>query len=182
MKIRFGFISNSSSSSFIVAFDSIPKNMKEYKKIFLYFERAKIIRNLIEKQEIRILTPSNTSLINDIKYECSCGWLDIFNYRLDTIDKEEREFLDKWNIKYRKRDSQTVENITEYNNKLDYFSKKREFLKKLLVEEESNQFIINNENKLIYFFEFSDDRGSIECDLEHGNVFQYLNNIKISKH
>jgi len=173
MKIRQGFVSNSSSSSFIVAFDSAPKTAEDVKhQMFgndenFYFD----------------------SLDGNYNYIVAhCPTIDIAEDVFGQIGKQEtpskEDLLDAIS-------SGTVEGEPKYDFNRAYNQEKKEFNSeyqekydkkcKLFYENLLNGFISESKNKPIYVFNYSDHSawGSM---MEHDGIFDNLNYIRVSQH
>lgn len=179
MKKRTGFVSNSSSSSFIVKFPRIPSSAKEVKKIvfgddeFIYspwgdekFETSKaaqIIFNDIKAQKK-----------NDIKrakeLASQIHGKDAPKYEDFIIPGTNRE---DWNA-YNKACDEYGERKLE-----EFFSVKRIRRAKIKKIEGHD---VTNEGEIFFIFEFSDNNGAFEAVLEHANIFRRLEHIYINQH
>jgi len=188
MKIRKGFVSNSSSSSFLVAFSKIPKTVDKM-RILLFGE----------KEEIRMYDYSMTTqeiakrVFNDLKSgsplseaeimeELSCGYLgdewspDWRSKRADAVEKEFRQ----------KFPGQEVRKDPEWSSRWrealdDDFAERRALIDELTKkfwETEKGRF----DGKQVYRFHYSDNEGDRESLMEHGGIFDALLYIRISHH
>jgi len=158
MKIKFGFVTNSSSSSFIVAWDKEVKTFEDVKKYmsFATTEQIQAIFNDIQNQEPLILIPGNFDfdfndvlkrITNEVSNIVESGY---FPGRDNTRTQESWDLLDK-------RNSTAALELT-------------------------NQFIKEAKGKVIYQFRFSDEDGDFWSDMEHGNLFRNLQHLTISHH
>jgi hypothetical protein len=155
MKIRKGFVSNSSSSSFVVAFKKMPENENELQHMLfgarqeypaLYdstfwpvSQVASIVWNDIKNQ-----TPNNDeALIEAI----SCGWF------------QGRPMWD---------DTETWE---DHDKNTD-----------IAVRKVLDQFKKENKDAVMYHFSYSDNEGELNSAMEHGILFDNLPHITISCH
>lgn len=158
MKIRQGFVSNSSSSSFIVAF---PKDMevtkeaiKDYvfgdKKYIHYYDYSIDTDTAAERilEQMKDQKPSDLKNITDNCHGWVEGYPELDNFR--TMD----------------------------NHKIDWVAYSRatdEHRAKFVA-----QLITNLEGKDVYAFEFSDNEG--DAALEHGGTFDRVPHERISNH
>lgn len=167
MKIRNGFVSNSSSSSFIVLFDEDPRNNPEYLKRVLY-NNMDFIRPEYEHMGDRIST--NTlidEILTQLKTPATMQEL-IELLRYDMIPFEEKEFLyslDRNSAEYEK----TQEEIDI-----------KEFKLAMKVANDFHKEQLNG--KFVFILAFSDNDGDIGAQLEHGDTFRNLHHYVINNH
>lgn len=180
MKIRNGFVSNSSSSSFIVAFPRAPKDKEEVRQIL--FGAKTTIKTPYDDN------PTSTDKIastiwNDIKpqqqwspdaretaiTDAAAGLenLDISDFILPSQNEvatiNHQHFLEE------KKESQY-----DWGAYYKESNKQREHLAKHMLK--------IWEGKAVYVFKYGDENGAYESVLEHGNIFEPLPHEQISKH
>jgi len=175
MKIRNGFVSNSSSSSFIVIFPKIPKSAEDVKEMLFDKDQekyygsyngaypvngvAKTIWCEIEEQEINNFDKAKYILGNCSNYD----YPDAPDYK-DFKDSNGDYDWDKYN---------EAQNRYSENKLKEFFNMRKLKLQKLNKEDPDCVF---------YNFQFSDNDGSYYSALEHGELFKKLKHIKISNH
>lgn len=165
MKIRNGFVSNSSSSSFVVAFPEMPTSVEHVREmmfgkelnirsaygdeIYTTHQIAETVYNDILNQKVN----DKKNIIDGFN-----GWLEgspEYNYEYnDELTEEEQE--KKWN---------------------DYIRADRKFR-----EDTAREFIESRKYKFIYVFEYGDENGDYGSTLEHGGIFDRLDYKKINRH
>ncbi len=159
MKIRRGFVSNSSSSSFIVAF---PKDMpmtEEALKQYLFGEQKTLsycdYTAIVDEAAHVILQSMKQQTPNDrevLMVACD-GWIDgAPDFKMFEISE----------------------------NKYDWDAFKAaddEFRGKFL-----EKFMSEHVDMDVYSFEFSDNHSELECTLEHGGTFDNVPHECISRH
>jgi len=174
MKIRNGFVSNSSSSSFVVSFPKEPKSAEDVKRM------------LFDENETHYSGYYSDNLWT-IEQVAQTVWKDIcdqikndYDLILDELkgvssydDPEAPDLDDYWEEK--KWDLHDIACEKYAKKKInEFFNTRKNKLKKL-----NNEEYIDN---AVYVFEYADDSGSYGSVLEHGDLFKKLKHIKISKH
>jgi hypothetical protein len=161
MKIRFGFVTNSSSSSFLVAFDHLPESVGELEKImfgdepahigwdeqYSTYEIAEVVFNELKEQ---ISTPLSN---DEIEYEFACGYTGN-EPRMDNFR------LEDGHIDWEKYDA-AVRKITD----------------KL-----AKEFIDSLNGSPVYKFTYSDNDGAFYSMMEHSGIFDRLKHQIIGHH
>lgn len=178
MKIRHGFISNSSSSSFVVAFPKVPTSINDVKEMLfgtdIWYDHpyadiykcdgysveqvAETVFNDIQQQQ-----PNSTLRIQEAFDELRLEELDPIAARRDSKYNWQNSprgtgaELDAWYQAYEKR--------------------KKHFLDKKILS-----FLKEHKDKFIYTFEYGDENGEYCSALEHGDLFKKLPHETISRH
>lgn len=153
MKIRNGFVSNSSSSSFIVAFNDVPKSEKELQDLLFGEEK--------------------TIGVFDYKVPTKDISLIVFNDLLNNKPATKEQITEELQ-------SGMFEELMHYYCKTswkEYLNKKD-----ILAHERAEKFIQDNIGKKIFIFEYSDNAGIVFSTMEHGEIFSRLAYIWVSKH
>lgn len=166
MKIRNGFVSNSSSSSFLVSFKTLPTSVEQLREMLfgdrnhieLYDEgistqtAASVVWNDIQRQE---RSPTRNELVETLRskagylvYEEMGGW-----YSRE-MSQEEREL-------YHAEDRRRTD---------------------VLAEQLTDEFLQQAEGGSIYGFSYADDDGTLGMVLEHWGIFRELPHVAISNH
>jgi len=185
MKIRNGFVSNSSSSSFIVGFERIPSSQKELQEMMFPKEQGiteidglsiKIITARVWA-DINMSTPAKASKIDDTLggfHEC---YVRADYSKVDIIDEKYKKMYGAL-AQLRDHKKWEEEHFAAQNKVWDEQSKAlatstRQWKK-------DNWKLLGFVGKIIFIFSYSDNDG--EEILEHDYIFRNLPNIQISHH
>lgn len=165
MKFRNGFVSNSSSSSFIVAFPRIPLNEESVREMMFDSDDRKEITleyydhvMTIEQIASRVFSDIQDSSIIPINEEAIYSAFEE-DYAIDYFDDYQRATTDEERNKIRED--------ADKQNEIE--SKKN-----------AKKFLEDTKGQFVYEFEYHDD--SNEALLEHGDIFRNLPHIQISNH
>jgi len=171
MKLRFGFVSNSSSSAFIVGFSrgKFPRSVKEMQKML--FGNQKV-------QEIYDKQASTEAIAAQV-------WNDFQKTKPLTESEmaKELEHADVWDGFPRefdlddfKRDSKegvALDSVAWDQYELELAKRGADIAAKLLHEHPGLDF---------FSFTYGDDDGDFGCVMEHGGTFDNLFHVKVSHH
>jgi len=174
MKIRHGFVSNSSSSSFIVAFEQRPRTLHDLQGVLFdedqthycssCYEDSWGVASIAEAVNVQFRKQEPLDLDGVIEVVCS-GYIHHIHRIL------EREFP------YRYDPNETHEERRVY-------LEKREARERELAHEFITDWMLKPEvrGKELYVFEFSDGDGPMNRAMEHGDLFKNLPHIHVSHH
>ena len=164
MKIKTAFVTNSSSSSFIVAW---PRKIETKEDVDCFIDK-KYSSTVFHDSKIQ--TPKNDpDILSTIVTELKEGYVEV-NY--DSIEKQ-----------ICKRENITSTELIKTPLWFKQLCKEIGYKTNEIAHEKAEQFLkeIPNES-YIYIFEYGDDSGDIFAEMEHGNIFKKLPHIRVNKH
>lgn len=157
MKIRYGYVSNSSSSSFVLVFDKMPEDVEELMGMLNFEDISR--EHTREEYALRVF--------EDIQEEASDE--DISRLVADEVYWKIREDYHKlWSEKDPIKKEKMVKALEEKRNKLEKI--------------ELEKFREKYAGKVIRIVRYSDNDGDMDCELEHGGIFDKIEHIYINEH
>jgi len=168
MKIRNGFVSNSSSSSFIVEFDHLPKDAEEL-RVMLFGSREFFYDQYPESYKEKCHW--STQEIADIVF-------DDLNDQVDAVEIEDElsggeNYYEEWernNPRPHWRDGGAYK---------AWSKAEREYYESM-AKIDTEKFV--KPNKLYFRFTYSDNEGQLGSAMEHGDLFENMKHKVISNH
>jgi len=178
MKIRHGFVSNSSSSNFILAFDKKPKSAKELRR-WMFGDQKEFAYNPYGNEHTTATTEEIANAVfnqldkpltlDEILHEFTCGWLDGVH-------------IDDWN------DSNVPEMWIKDKNGKDVYNPAYDEYADAKAEKENIRALeyFNNwkcpDDQMFFCVSFGDDDGPFGGLCEHGGIFDNIHHVQISHH
>ncbi len=163
MKTRYGFVSNSSSSSFVVAFKRRPASVDELHKMLFDNNKTFIYYDYLFNTE----QAANT-VWKDMKGQCSLTLNEISSMIGEGYVEGAPEYpWSECNV----TEEQHRRNVDKYEDDT------AEFIQKM-----AKRFVDDNVGAVLLSFSYSDNDGEYYSALEHGGLFQRLPHIRISHH
>ncbi len=174
MKTRHGFVSNSSSSSFVVAFPHKPKNVTElqemlfgdantYPNPYHYEDDPRSQRNWPAAEIASIV-------FNDMKGQRG-------------NKKRIREAMNGYFPGQPKLEQPKYDTGKKYEwggIVYDYDAWDKDL--QVFYEEEAERFMAKNPDAKIFTFRYADEDGRLGSAMEHGDLFHKLPHVRISRH
>jgi len=180
MKIRTGFVSNSSSSSFVVAFLHKPKSAKDLKEM-MFGKQEWHYSNIYGDGDKDVSTQRIAdSVFADIKRKAtkkqiftSIGNGYFSSYIIPEIFPGFYQGEDACHLSYQNEDEK---------KEIERIWKEQEEVNAQRAKAIADAFYAANKDKYIVVLSYADEDGSWGSILEHSGIFGRLNNIRTSYH
>lgn len=183
MKIKTDFVTNSSSSSFIVAFPNVVEKIEDVRKFIQGEDKIHTVFGDCQKQEpIRIETSEKCykKIIEELNKGCPMS-------RKYGSSKEPLSYSPREQRKYLREEIGDEELIKAIDKDHTY-----EYFDILYLDSDiqttfensriAKKFVSKNLGRFLYVFEYGDEDGPHFSELEHGGTFDSLEHVQISKH
>ena len=180
MKVKIDFVTNSSSSNFLVVFPRPVENFEDVKEHIFYTEHADVVFKDCKKQIPFKISIENENLRKFVYNQICCSFIPGYKWyrndpRVIRIEKE----LDE---KYYQKGDERAEYWSEFYKLTETIRLEYDEINKQTAMKLSEEFINKNVGGYVYLFKYSDEEGRLQSDMEHGDIFRYLPHLHLSHH
>jgi hypothetical protein len=177
MKIKYSFVTNSSSSSFIVLFDKKidTEDLLYLKEKILFIEKAECVFNgCLNQKPILVNEENYKEAYKRVFQEITSGY---FPGHVSAYDLKEYRKIDFSEIAFN-----TNEGKKKYHEIMDQLNEEADKINNKKAKELTDKFMEKAKDQWIYIFSYCDNDGEFFSEMEHGDTFRKFEHLQISHH
>ena len=178
MRIKSDFITNSSSSAFVVAFPTKITHFDDVRDHIFPEWKAEIVLRDAKTQKPFLIKTDDETVIKKIVEALRTGYLDY----LDDDNEEFGTGYFGYENKFLKREGITQDDLRKNWAWYEVLDREREYFRTKKATVVAKEFIEKNNGRYLYQFEYGDEDGEKMSEMEHGGTFNRLPHITISHH
>jgi len=176
-KIKIDFVTNSSSSAFVVLFPFIVNDLDQVLQFIPEEKKAEQVYNDILTQNPNPPRMGTKAARDTIVRELTDGYFEVpggkYNYDYHSEEKREKQFCEKNAITQEEFDA-------DFSLRHAFYEEQRIFR-----TEECQKYVeeySKGKEGYVYVFEYGDESGEFFSEMEHGYTFRNLTHLQISHH
>lgn len=182
MIIKTNFITNSSSSAFVVAWPIEITTLADVKKyIFMEKKAEQVFKDVGHGKDTRKIDPKNKEIIDIVARELESGYLQDIGFE-HGVDLGMFDGYDKFREDFAIRHSISTEDLDKNHFSMNLLWKEYHYYRIKIATQLAEKFCTNNKGNFLYFFSYGDEDGQFMSEMEHGGTFNNVPHIKISHH
>jgi hypothetical protein len=185
MRIKTSFVTNSSSSSFMVVWANKIKKLEDILQYIPEKDKAEQVFKDSKQFQPFLINPNDKKIIRVISEEMTHGFMNEIESQLNAGAKRnsyDYDGYDNFKEKFIIRHRITKDDLKEDHYTSNLIWEEYENYRLALAEKLAIKFCKENEGSFLYIYEYGDESGSFFSEMEHGGTFKNVRHIQISKH